>query len=422
MIMEAQDLATDIVRKLTQAGYIAYFAGGWVRDYLMGHPSEDIDIATDAPPNIILDLFPHTILVGLAFGVIVVVVDGHQFEVATFRRDIDYADGRKPSQIELAKPEEDASRRDFTINGMFYDPLEGVIHDFVHGKEDIEKGIIRTIGDPYERFVEDRLRMLRAVRFASRFNFQIDWDTHEAIRASADTLFPAVAMERIWQEFSKMSQYPRFDSALIDAHRLGLLPVIFPALAGLHLNDLKKRVEPFEHYAPKTPTIIYLMALFPEATKVEALELCRYLRTSMANANIAEFLVHVREVVRKEAADGVCERTAWTHIYANPEGRRCVQAIAAYLPVAERKEFLKKHSELAIFLDRHIQRVSEKKPLVTSSLLIEEGISPGKSMGLLLKEAERIAIENDLNHAQEVMIVLKKTNLWLRREDVKASG
>src|SRR5262245_20723544 len=118
---------------------------------MLGHPSEDIDIATEASPEKIMDLFPRTILVGLAFGVVIVTTDGHQFEVATFRRDINYVDGRRPEQIELSTAREDALRRDFTINGMFYDPLEDVVHDFVHGYEDIKKGIIRTIGDPHQR-------------------------------------------------------------------------------------------------------------------------------------------------------------------------------------------------------------------------------------------------------------------------------
>ncbi len=123
--MEAQKYATEVVKKLKKAGYIAYFAGGWVSDYLLKHPSSDIDIATDAPTQIILDLFPQTILVGLSFGVVIVIIDGHQFEVASFRKDISYSDGRKPEQIEFSTPQEDANRRDFTINGMFYDPIDG---------------------------------------------------------------------------------------------------------------------------------------------------------------------------------------------------------------------------------------------------------------------------------------------------------
>ncbi len=125
----AQDHATAVIKKLVGEGYNAYFAGGWVRDFLMGHPSSDIDIATDAPPEKVLSLFPRTIKVGLSFGVVIVSIEHHLFEVATFRKDIHYADGRKPSRIELSTAKEDAFRRDFTINGMFYDPLKGEILD-----------------------------------------------------------------------------------------------------------------------------------------------------------------------------------------------------------------------------------------------------------------------------------------------------
>lgn len=419
--MDAQTLATEIVRKLVNEGYTAYFAGGWVRDYLMGHPSDDIDIATDAPPEQILDLFPRTILVGLAFGVIVVLVDGHQFEVATFRRDVEYVGGRRPTQIELAKPEEDASRRDFTINGMFYDPLEDVVHDFVNGRQDIKHGIIRTIGDPYERFVEDRLRMIRAVRFAARFGFVIEEDTQEAIRASADTLFPAVAMERIWNEFYKMSNYPRFESALLDMHRLGLLEVVFPTLAGLHLNDLKKRLDPISHYQARTPTVVYLMALFPDAVGQDGIDLCRYLRTSAAEGHLAEFLVHVRQCVNKEQKTGHFDKVAWVHLYAHPQVQCCVEAVAAHMPIDERKVFLQRQQQRAADLAIHIQRVVQKRPLVNAGMLQEHGIVPGKIMGMLLKEAEKIAIEQNIGEADKVLEILKESEFWPRSGHVKAS-
>ena len=264
--MEQKQFAVQIIKKLIKAGYTAYFAGGWVRDFVMKHPSSDIDIATDATPDVILDLFPRTIFVGLAFGVVIVVHEGHQFEVSTFRKDLRYEGGRRPAEIEFSDASEDALRRDFTINGMFFDPIDEKIIDYVNGIEDIKKGIIRTIGDADERFIEDRLRMIRAVRFAARFGFNIDITTQEAIRENADTLFPAVAMERVWQEFYKMSAYPRFDHALVELHRLGLLQVIFPTLAEIHLHDIKVRVEPLPHYPKQFPTILALMALFPESS------------------------------------------------------------------------------------------------------------------------------------------------------------
>lgn len=409
--MEAQKYAVDIVKRLVNEGYIAYFAGGWVRDYLMGHPSEDIDIATDAPPEMILRLFPQTILVGLSFGVIIVVVDGHQFEVATFRRDIEYMDGRKPTQIELSTPEEDASRRDFTINGMFYDPLEEVVHDYVQGVEDLKLKVIRTIGDPYERFSEDRLRMIRAVRFAARFGFVIDGDTQEAIRANADTLFPPVAMERVWQELSKMSKYPRFDYALIEMHRLELLPVIFPSLRGVHLHEIKDRVSHFVQFPHGVEAILYVMELFPHATKDEANELGRYLRASTYDVLLAEFLVYGRQLVAKEMR-GEWDKVEWTHFYAHAYALRCLQVIAARLPKGEREEFLDRHKRRCMELDPHIQRIIQKKPLVNAALLQKEGIVPGKQMGAILKEAERITILNDISDPMKTLAILKTKECW----------
>jgi poly(A) polymerase len=410
--MDAKEIATEIVKKLNHAGYTAYFAGGWVRDYLMGHPSEDIDIATDAPPQKILDLFPRTIPVGLAFGIVVVIEQGHQFEVATFRRDINYLDGRKPSRIELSTAEKDASRRDFTINGMFYDPVEHVIHDFVQGAEDIKKQVIRAIGNPDERFIEDRLRMIRAIRFAARFGFSIDPETQEAISANAPTLFPAVAFERIWLELTKMSRNPRFDMALIEMHRLNLLPVIFPTLQHVHLHEIKSVVSGFKNFPDQTETILYVMQLFPQATLEEANELCRYLHTSNVDTKLAEFLVSMRQLIDSEHALGLIDLHAWVHIYANLASQKCLAVIAANMPSEQNEAFLSTHQKRIHNLQKHIDRLREKKPLITSAILQNEGIQPGKIIGILMKEAERIAILNDLNDADEVLAILKTTHAW----------
>src|SRR3990167_4716975 len=171
--MTAFSIACDIVKKLNSLGFIAYFAGGWVRDFLMNRTSDDIDIATSATVEDLQRIFQKTIPVGVSFGIIIVVEKGHQFEVATFRKDEGSRDGRRPISIEPATPEKDAERRDFTINGLFYDPIEKKILDFVQGREDIKLGVIRAIGNPHDRFLEDRLRMIRAVRYASRFHFSI---------------------------------------------------------------------------------------------------------------------------------------------------------------------------------------------------------------------------------------------------------
>src|SRR5207248_1730815 len=177
--------ARDVAQRLRAAEHVAYFAGGCVRDLLRGEVPKDIDIATDARPEVVQKMFPRTYAVGAHFGVIVVLEKEFQFEVATFRSDGVYLDGRRPVEVHFATAEEDAVRRDFTINGMFFDPEKDEVIDFVGGREDLERRLIRAIGDPAQRFAEDRLRMLRAVRFATVLGFEIDPATWEAIVASA---------------------------------------------------------------------------------------------------------------------------------------------------------------------------------------------------------------------------------------------
>lgn len=172
--MSMLQFATSVVQRLVDAGFTAYFAGGWVRDFLMQRPSDDIDIATSATVDEVQALFPKTVPVGVAFGILLVIEGGHPFEVATFRKDRGYTDGRRPTGIDPATPEEDAKRRDFTINGMFYDPLKKQLFDYVGGQQDIKNKLIRAIGNPHDRFLEDRLRMMRAVRYATRFDFPIE--------------------------------------------------------------------------------------------------------------------------------------------------------------------------------------------------------------------------------------------------------
>lgn len=406
--MEAQELATAIVNKLVRNGYTAYFAGGWVRDLILKHPSDDVDIATDAPVEIILDLFPRTILVGLHFGVVIVAMNGHQFEVSTFRKDIEYKDGRKPTRIEKATPQEDALRRDFTINGMFYDPIENLIHDYVHGLEDIQKRVIRTIGDPNERFLEDRLRMIRAFRFAARFEFAIEQATQNAISENAETLFPAVAIERVWQEFTKMSAYPNFDHALVEMQRLKLLAVIFPSLASLHLSDLKKRVQPISKYPKGYPTVLFLLALFPDASWEELFALCRYFKLSIKDQDLLEFFYKSKVLLDSKDLQP-CD---WARFYARLESSLFLQIAMAHLSDEDAQKFIRAHESRQSKLSSHIQRIRYKKPLVSSQDLIAEGIPPGKLMGQLLKAAEEHAINQNIEDSAKLLADLKKSSLW----------
>jgi poly(A) polymerase len=404
--------AKTIVSKLARAGFTAYFAGGWVRDYVMGHPSEDIDIATDASPAEIMDLFPHTILVGLAFGVVIVVMEGHQFEVATFRKDLRYLDGRHPLGIEMSTPLEDALRRDFTINGMFYDPLEEVIHDFVHGQEDIRLGIIRTIGDPYERFFEDRLRMLRAFRFSARFAFAIDPETQEAIRENADKLFPAVAMERVRQEFNKMTSYARFDQALVEMHRLTLLDVIFPEIAGMHIKELRQRVQHFSHFPPECPTILYLMEILSTLPFEQRGEIARRLKASNKEIKLLEFMEMLEQEILKEQETKTVDLQRWAVLFAHPDWELGIKVLASRTPHDQYEKFLQRYDDRFQFLQPHIQRLKDGTPLISAAILQKHGIKPGKHMGLLLKEAERIVINENLGEPEAVLAKLTTSPLW----------
>lgn len=402
--MDALIHATQIVKKLQKAGHMAYFAGGWVRDYIMGHPSEDIDIATSAVPKEIMNIFSSTILVGLAFGVVIVVVEGHQFEVATFRKDLHYVDGRRPESIVLpGTPQDDAYRRDFTINGMFYDPLTHQIHDYIHGQEDIKRGVIRTIGDPHERFFEDRLRLLRAFRFAARFGFTIDVETQQAIVENADRLFPAVAMERIWQEFNKMSLYPRFDQALVDMHRLSVLEVIFPELKLLHLNDLRHLVSSYAHFPPNCPPIFYLMELFPSTQLEQKIEIAKRIKASNRDLKLLEFFDLLAETVKRDQEKGLIDKYPWVSLFANKQCQLCLEVIAARYSSSRRQAFLDQYAALFQQLKEHVRRVEEGKPLVSAALLLEKGVLPGKQMGILLKEAEKIAVSDDYQDPEPVL-------------------
>lgn len=245
-IKSASDLKIPELRKtfpdafrvsetLAGAGHRAFFAGGCVRDWLLGLPAKDIDIATDASPDEVERLFPRTHAIGKAFGVIQVVEGEGVYEVASFRRDLDQTDGRHPGRIEPSTPEEDARRRDFTVNGLFLDPANGEILDFVGGLADVRAGVVRAIGDPAERFREDHLRMLRAARFASVLGFAIDPATADAVRARAEDL-RKISVERVRGEFTRiLTESPRAGDAVELLHGLGLLARIlpeFPALRG----------------------------------------------------------------------------------------------------------------------------------------------------------------------------------------------
>ena len=225
--------ATKLVRRLRDSGFIAYFAGGCVRDALLRKQPKDIDIATEAEPDDVQKLFARTVAVGVKFGVVRVLEGGIEFEVATFRSDGVYLDGRRPVSVTFSSPEEDAKRRDFTINGMFYDPLQDQVVDFVGGKSDLEHRLVRAIGDPNERFSEDHLRLLRALRFAAALDFEIEPATWKAVKENAHQI-TTVSHERIRDELVKILADPHRVRGLDLLDQSGLLQNILPEISRTH--------------------------------------------------------------------------------------------------------------------------------------------------------------------------------------------
>ena len=255
---QLKETAIGIVKRLKEKGFSALFAGGCVRDMLMGIVPEDYDIATDAQPDDIINIFKRTVPIGLHFGVVLVMENDLDFEVATFRSDGTYSDGRHPDTVTFCDARGDALRRDFTINGMFYDPIEDKHFDYVGGEDDLKTGLIRAIGNPFERFDEDRLRMIRAVRFACRFDFKIEGQTAEAIKKFHDKIL-TVSRERIRDELRKTLTGPNPDTSIKMLDDLNLLHEILPEVTAM------KGVEQPENFHPEgdvyTHTLLTLTKL-----------------------------------------------------------------------------------------------------------------------------------------------------------------
>jgi poly(A) polymerase len=240
-----REFATAVVARLREAGFQSFWAGGCVRDLVLGQEPSDFDVATDATPEQVMGLFRRTVPVGISFGVVRVLgpEEAGEVEVATFRSDGEYLDGRRPESVRYGDARLDAERRDFTINGMFLDPLNGEILDFVGGRADLDARVLRAIGDPVERFTEDKLRLLRSVRFAARFGLTIEPETHAALIAMAGRV-RMVAAERISQELRKMLVHPSRAKAMDLAMKTGLLAAVLPPLVKTEGLFQGKAVQP----------------------------------------------------------------------------------------------------------------------------------------------------------------------------------
>jgi poly(A) polymerase len=282
--------ALVILRRLRDAGHVTYFAGGCVRDLLLGVEPKDYDIATDAPPTKVRELFPRTQAVGAAFGVVLVRQGESVVEVATFRSDGEYLDGRRPATVRFTRAEEDAQRRDFTINGLFLDPLTDAVVDYVGGQADLRAKLLRAIGNPRARFGEDHLRLLRAVRFAARLRFAIEPATGAALRAEAPQL-KRITPERIAEEMRMMLPPPTREAAWIMLWEFGLAREIFRHLGGGGGSMLPRERSIFLNLIPG--------AAVPFSLGLAAAAVC-YRQTSEPEADVRQYLAanDVKKTIR----------------------------------------------------------------------------------------------------------------------------
>lgn len=290
--MTSKQAAIQIIRKLRKSGFEALLAGGCVRDMLCGNKPKDYDVVTSAKPAEVCRLFRRTIKVGAKFGVIIVLVDSHQVEVATFRAETGYSDGRRPDKVSFTSAKEDALRRDFTINGMFYDPLKKEVIDYVGGRGDLKKKTIRTIGKPAERFSEDYLRMLRAVRFSAQLDFKVEKNTLNAVKRYSANIVK-ISGERIAMELeSLLAAFERKKGVklLIET---GLAKKIFPVFKSKSKTQFAGKV--FE-FLPKQITFeLAIAAFFAGCDTNSVMKNLEILKLSRNQLKYIKFLLEKRD-------------------------------------------------------------------------------------------------------------------------------
>ncbi len=421
--------ALQITTRLQQQGHETYWAGGCVRDQLLHLTPADYDIATAATPDQVLEIFPTANAVGKSFGVMIVTYEEFIFEIATFRKDQGYTDGRHPDAIVFTSAEEDAQRRDFTINAMFWNPANECLHDFVHGQSDIERRIIRAVGNPILRFQEDHLRMLRAVRFAHRLDFTIEPKTAAAIQAHADAL-QTISPERIRDEFTRIlieSHHP--GQAVWTLDKLGLLQAFLPEVSALQHQPQPPEFHPegdvlthtcmmLDDMEQRTPALAYAVLLHDIAKPVTATydgdrirfhghaekgaimaeQILRRLR--MSNALIEEVCASVKRHMRFMEVQNMRKSTL----------RRMVGS--PYFPTEmelHRLDCRACHGMLDNyqFLEEQIRAFEQEPvlpdPWVRGDDLIQMGLKPGPRFGKILKQAYDQQLEGTADSREQLL-------------------
>ncbi len=377
--MSNKQAAIKVIKRLRGNGFEALLAGGCVRDTLLGRLASDYDVATDARPEDVIKMFTRTLKVGAKFGVVIVLAQGQQVEVATFRTETGYADGRHPGTVKFTGATEDASRRDFTINGMFYDPVEHKVIDYVDGQSDLERNIIRTIGKPEERFGEDFLRMLRAVRFSTQLDFAIAPGTFAAICSNARKITD-ISGERIAVELEGILAGPNRSAGAALLIESGLAEAIFPGFAGGQaqcavsvLGQLRQRVD----------FALALAGLFAGCATEFAVQKCRILRLSRSRKKHIKFLLTNRGKLlndRMSLAE-LKKILAEPYFWDLYELQRAIEKAAG----GGRKGLAP-----LIALRRRIKALGDvelrPKPLLNGHDLIRLGAVPGPALGQLSEE------------------------------------
>ncbi len=421
-----EEIARQICARLRNAGFRALFAGGCVRDRLRGEHPKDFDIATNAPASQVLYLFPQTVAVGAAFGVVIVVEEGQHFEVATFRKDGPYLDGRRPSIVAFVDEVEDARRRDFTINALFFDPEREEVLDYVGGQEDLARGLIRCVGNPEGRFREDHLRLLRAVRFAARFGFDIDETTRAAMVAEAASIQKTSA-ERIRDELEKMLCGPNPERSLRLLDDTGLLREILPEVVAM------KGVEQPPEFHPEGDVFIHTLLLLQHKPEPCGVTLAfGALLHDVGKPSTQTFEDRIRfnehERVGAEMAEVICRRLRMS----NDETERITWLVDQHMRLASipqmresrRKRFVREegfdellalcrldclashgHLETIEWIEDYRRNLPEEAlrpvPLLTGKDLIAMGYTPGPRFKEVLQAVEDAQLEGTLTTTEQ---------------------
>jgi poly(A) polymerase len=430
------ETAREICVRLRDHGHVAYFAGGCVRDMVRGLAPKDFDVATDAPPEVVQRIFKYTYAVGAKFGVVVVVENGTNFEVATFRSDDAYIDGRRPSAVHFASPEEDARRRDFTINGMFFDPAKDQVIDFVGGRDDIEAKLVRAIGDPAQRFAEDRLRMLRAVRFATVLDFKIGKQTWEALVVNSAAILE-ISAERIRDELVKIFLSPNRVRGWDLLDKSGLMRTVLPELEPMKGCKQPEQFHPegdvFEHtrlmlrWLPAKVSVPLVFSVIlhdvakPVTAQVDATGRIRFNEHDRVGAAMTEQIMERLRFSRAEI-DATVEMVR-QHMVFKDVPRMRVAKLKRFMARPTFEDELELHrvdcesshrmlGNYEFLLRKRKEFANEPiipPPLVRGDDLIALGLKPGPKFGEILEAVETRQLEGSLNDRQEALE-------WIKRE------